>query len=71
MSVRSLSHAFGGRGTAWAAPLGILVIQGIASGLTLLDLSSSIRYEVTGAVLVLAVGLDALSRRSRSSHGRA
>ena len=62
---------FGGRGTAWAAPLGILVIQGIASGLTLLDLSSSIRYEVTGAVLVLAVGLDALSRRSRSSHGRA
>jgi D-xylose transport system permease protein len=62
---------FGGRGTAWAAPLGILVIQGIASGLTLLDLSSSIRFEVTGAVLVLAVGLDALSRRSRSSHGRA
>ena len=62
---------FGGRGTAWAAPLGILVIQGIASGLTLLNLSSSIRFEVTGAVLVLAVGLDALSRRSRSSHGRA
>jgi simple sugar transport system permease protein/D-xylose transport system permease protein len=62
---------FGGRGTAFAAVLGILVIQSISSGLTLLNLSSSFRFMVTGAVLLLAVALDSISRRSRSSHGRA
>jgi D-xylose transport system permease protein len=62
---------FGGRGSAFAAVLGILVIQAISSGLTLLNLSSSFRFMVTGAVLLLAVALDSLSRRSRSSHGRA
>ena len=62
---------FGGRGTAFAALLGILVIQSISSGLTLLNLDSSFRFMVTGAVLLLAVALDSVSRRSRSSHGRA
>jgi D-xylose transport system permease protein len=62
---------FGGRGSAFAAVLGILVIQSISSGLTLLNLSSSFRFMVTGAVLLLAVALDSISRRSRSSHGRA
>lgn len=62
---------FGGRGTAWAAPLGILVIQGIQSGLNLLNYGTAIRYEVTALALALAVGVDALSRRSRSSHGKA
>ena len=40
---------FGGRGSAYSALLGIIVIQSIASGLTLLDLSSSLRYMITGA----------------------
>lgn len=62
---------FGGRGSAWSALLGILVIQSISSGLTLLNLSSSVRYMVTGAVLLLAVTIDSLSRRSRAAHGRA
>ena len=62
---------FGGRGSAFAALLGILVIQSISSGLTLLNLDSSIRYMVTGAVVLIAVSLDAVARRSRSSHGRA
>ena len=62
---------FGGRGSAFAALLGILVIQSISSGLTLLNLDSSIRYMVTGAVVLIAVALDAVARRSRSSHGRA
>lgn len=62
---------FGGRGSAFAALLGILVISSISSGLTLLNLDSSVRYMVTGAVVFIAVGLDALARRSRSSHGRA
>ncbi|TPJ59358.1 sugar ABC transporter permease [Mesorhizobium sp. B2-7-1] len=62
---------FGGRGSGSAALLGILVIQSIASGLTLLDLSSSLRYMITGAVLAIAVIVDSLARRSRASHGRA
>lgn len=62
---------FGGRGSAYSALLGIIVIQSIASGLTLLDLSSSLRYMITGAVLAVAVIVDSLARRSRASHGRA
>ncbi len=62
---------FGGRGTAFAALLGIIVIMSISSGLTLLNLDSSFRFMVTGLVLLLAVALDSVSRRSRTSHGRA
>ncbi|MBX4956651.1 sugar ABC transporter permease [Rhizobium lentis] len=62
---------FGGRGSAYSALLGIIVIQSIASGLTLLDLSSSLRYMITGAVLAIAVIVDSLARRSRITHGRA
>ncbi|GAC1038051.1 ABC transporter permease [Pseudomonas sp. No.117] len=62
---------FGGRGSAYSALLGVIVIQSIASGLTMLDLSSALRYMITGAVLALAVIIDALARRSRASHGRA
>ncbi len=62
---------FGGRGNAYSALLGIIVIQSIANGLTLLDLSSSLRYMITGAVLAIAVIVDSLARRSRMSHGRA
>ncbi|WP_028034699.1 sugar ABC transporter permease [Chelativorans sp. J32] len=62
---------FGGRGSAWSALLGILVIQSISNGLTLLNLSSSLRYMITGAVLAIAVIVDSLARQSRASHGRA
>jgi len=62
---------FGGRGTAFSALLGIVVIQSISSGLTLLNLGSSFRFMVTGVVLLLAVALDSVARRSRVSHGRA
>ncbi|GAA2062419.1 sugar ABC transporter permease [Streptomyces sp. XM4011] len=62
---------FGGRGSAFSALLGILVIQSISSGLTLLDLDSSFRFIVTGLVLALAVALDSAARRSRAAHGRA
>lgn len=54
---------FGGRGTAFAALLGIIGIQSISSGLTLLNLDSSFRFMVTGAVLLIAVALDSISRR--------
>jgi D-xylose transport system permease protein len=62
---------FGGRGSAYAALIGVLVIQSISSGLTLLNLDSSVRFMVTGVVLVLAVIVDAMSRRTRAASGRA
>ncbi|MCL7651695.1 hypothetical protein M8371_19535 [Klebsiella pneumoniae] len=62
---------FGRRGSAWSALLGIIVIQSISNGLTLLNLPSSLRYIITGAVLAIAVIIDSLARRSRVSHGRA
>jgi len=61
---------FGGRGSAWSAVLGIIVIQAISNGLTLLNLSSSLRYMITGGVLAIAVIVDSLARQSRVSHGR-
>ena len=62
---------FGGRGSAFSALLGTLVIAAIANGLTLLNLESSWRFVITGVVLAIAVGIDSLARRSRASHGRA
>ncbi|GAA5156394.1 ABC transporter permease [Nocardioides marinquilinus] len=61
---------FGGRGTAISALLGILVIGSISSGLTLQQLDSSYRFMITGAVLLLAVALDSVARRSRQASGR-
>jgi D-xylose transport system permease protein len=61
---------FGGRGTAWAALLGILVLQSIQSGLNVIGVESSVRYIVTGAVLLLAVAIDSVSRRARTQSGR-
>ncbi|TCC65897.1 sugar ABC transporter permease [Kribbella pittospori] len=62
---------FGGRGSAYSALLGALVIMSISNGLALLSLDSSVRYIVTAAVLLIAVTIDSLSRRSRQAHGRA
>jgi D-xylose transport system permease protein len=61
---------FGGRGSAYSALLGIIVIQAISNGLTLLNLPSSLRYMITGGVLAVAVIVDSLARRSRAAHGR-
>ena len=62
---------FGGRGTAWSALLGALVIGSIANGMDLMALDSDVKYMVTGAVLLVAVTVDAVSRRGRQSSGRA
>ena len=61
---------FGGRGSAYSAMLGILVLQAITSGLNLIGVDSSVRFMVTGGVLLLAVAIDSISRRARSSSGR-
>lgn len=54
---------YGGRGSPWSAVVGVLVIQSIANGLTLLDLDASSRNIVTGLVLVVAISVDTLLRR--------
>ena len=62
---------FGGRGSAYAALFGMLVLQSITSGLNLIGVEAEVRYIVTGAVLLLAVTIDSLSRRARRSSGTA
>ncbi|HKH42427.1 MAG TPA: sugar ABC transporter permease [Solirubrobacterales bacterium] len=57
---------FGGRGTVWSALLGALVIGSISNGMDLLGLESSVKFMITGGVLLAAVTLDALARRQRS-----
>ena len=47
-----------------------LVIGSIANGMDLLAFSSSIKFMVTGAVLLLAVTLDAYTRSRRQLTGR-
>lgn len=62
---------FGGRGSAYSAMLGILVLQAIQTGLNMVGgVDSSARFMVTGAVLLVAVSIDSMSRRARASSGR-
>jgi D-xylose transport system permease protein len=60
---------FGGRGSAWSALLGALVIGSISNGMDLLAVSSSVKFIVTGAVLLLATTVDAASRSRRLAEG--
>jgi len=62
---------FGGRGSAWSALLGALVIGSIANGMDLLGQTSDVKFMVTGAVLLVAATIDAVSRRGRHAAGRA
>ena len=61
---------FGGRGSVWTALLGALVIGSISNGMDLLALDSSVKFMVTGGVLLVAVIIDALARRQRQAAGR-
>lgn len=58
---------FGGRGKMLHGVLGGLVIGGIYNGLYLLAIDVQWQYIVTGLVLLVAVTIDALSRRSATS----
>ena len=62
---------WGGRGSAYSALLGGLVIFSISNGMDLLGVESSTKFVVTGAVLLLAATVDAVSRRGRQAAGRA
>jgi len=60
---------FGGKGRAIDAVIGGLVISTIINGLLLLNNAAWINYVVTGGVLLIAAGVDAISRRRRSAAG--
>lgn len=62
---------FGGRGTVWAALLGALVIGSVSNGLDLTGAPADVKYIVQGAILLVAVTIDAISRRGRAAAGRA
>jgi D-xylose transport system permease protein len=67
---------FGGRGSAWSAVLGALVIGTIANGMDLVgfktgsDFIISLKSLMTAGVLLAAVTLDVATRRRRESAGR-
>jgi D-xylose transport system permease protein len=60
---------FGGRGSVWGALLGALVIGSISNGMDLLGLQSADKFMITGAVLLIAVVIDALIRNERERAG--
>ncbi len=62
---------YGGRGSSWSALLGVLVIMSIQSGLALKGIDSPVQYMITGAVLLAAVVIDSVSRRTQKTAGRA
>ena len=61
---------FGGRGSAWAAVLGALVVGAINNGLYLIGFNSDAQQIITALVLLTAVVIDALSRRGQRYVGR-
>jgi D-xylose transport system permease protein len=61
---------FGGKGKPVDAIIGGLVVAVVANGMGLLNKSAAVVYMVTGGVLLLAAGVDALSRRRAAASGR-
>jgi D-xylose transport system permease protein len=60
---------FGGKGRVVDAVLGGAVVAVIDNGMGLMGYSSGVKYIVTGLVLLLAAGVDALSRRRSAATG--
>ena len=54
---------FGGRGSVWNAILGALVIGSLGNGLDLSGASAADKLMFSGAILLLAATMDAVSRR--------
>jgi D-xylose transport system permease protein len=63
---------FGGRGSVWSIILGMLIIGSLEVGLDLLGQPTEVKEMVEGAVLLIAVTIDAVLRRiqARSASGR-
>ncbi len=60
---------FGGKGRVLDALLGGAVIAVIDNGMGLMGYSSGVKYIITGVVLLLAAGVDALTRRRAAASG--
>ena len=60
---------FGGKGRVLDAILGGAVVAVINNGMGLMGYSASVKYIVTGLVLLLAAGVDALSRKRAAASG--
>jgi D-xylose transport system permease protein len=60
---------FGGHGRVMSALLGALIIASVENGMGLLGLPSGVKFVVTGLVLLAAVLVDSISRRSREAAG--
>jgi D-xylose transport system permease protein len=60
---------FGGKGRILDAVLGGAVVAVIDNGMGLMGYSSGVKFIVTGSVLLLAAGVDALSRRRAATAG--
>ena len=57
---------FGGRGSVWNAILGALVIGSLGNGLDLSGASAADKLMFSGAILLVAVTIDALSRAGKA-----
>jgi D-xylose transport system permease protein len=62
---------FGGRGRVYHAILGALVVGSVQNGLDLLGEPAAVKNIATGVILVVAVVIDAVSRRRRLARGGA
>ncbi|WP_327105373.1 sugar ABC transporter permease [Nonomuraea glycinis] len=60
---------FGGKGRVLDAILGGAVVAVIENGMALMGYGSSVKYLVTGSVLLLAAGVDALARKRAAAAG--
>lgn len=61
---------FGGRGSIYNALAGALIIGSVENGMDLLSAPSSTKYMIEGAILIIAVTVDTLTRKRRSRMGR-
>ncbi len=61
---------FGGKGSVWNIVLGVLIIGSLVNGLALRSQGSDVQQMIEGAVLIIAVTVDALIRRAQARTGR-
>jgi len=61
---------FGGKGRILDAVIGGLVVAVIDNGMGLLNQPQGRVYMVTGAILLVAASVDAISRRKAAASGR-
>ncbi|NEA58285.1 ABC transporter permease [Streptomyces sp. SID13666] len=60
---------FGGKGRAFDALLGGAVVAVVDNGMGLMGYSAGVKFVVTGAILAVAAGVDALSRKRAAATG--